>query len=200
MECKPGLPFTWMGRKHDTTHARIVREASRLFREHGTSAVGVEQVMDAASLTRGGFYAHFKNKESLVAEAITLGFEDAKTNLFGMRENEGPAWLARAASRYLAEPHIDAVGDGCIVAALGADMARADARASGAPRSVPRAAFDQGLAEVIDGIRARLGDREPARAAALFGSWVGALQLARLTPDRAVARGILAAARQTSLG
>ena len=189
-----------MGRKHDATHARIVREASRLFREHGTGAVGVEQIMEAAGLTRGGFYAHFKNKDCLVAEAIALGFEDGKTNLFGIPENAGPAWLARASKRYLAEAHIDTVGDGCIVAALGPEMARADAHATGASRSVTRAAFDRGLAEVVDGVRARLGDREPARAAALFGSWVGALQLARLTPDRAAARGILAAARAASLG
>ena len=179
-----------MGRKHDATHARIVREASRLFRERGTGDVGVESIMDAAGLTRGGFYAHFKSKEALVAEAIALGFEDGKTNLFGMPENKGIAWLARASTRYLAESHIDAVGDGCVVASLGPEMARR--RRGGA-----RAAFDRGLGEMIDGIRARLGDREPARAGALFASWVGALQVARLLPDRAAARGVLAAARDT---
>ncbi len=184
-----------MGKKHDATHARIVREASRLFRERGTAEVGVVDVMDAAGLTRGGFYAHFKNKEALVAEAITLGFDDARTNLFGMPENEGAAWLARAAKRYLNESHVDAVGDGCVVAALGTEMARHQGPA--------RIAFERGLADIVEGIRARLGEalggHKPGRAAALFASWVGAIQLARLTRDRASCRGILSAARHATL-
>lgn len=181
-----------MGQKHEATHARIVREASRLFRERGIDGVGVADVMDAAGLTRGGFYAHWDSKEALVAEAVTLGFEDGKTNLFGMPENEGPAWLARAAKRYLAESHVDAVGDGCVVAALGPEIARREGPA--------RAAFERGLAEIIEGIRVRLPGHEPGRAAALFASWVGALQLARLSRDRATAKSILVAARRATLG
>jgi len=184
-----------MGRKHDATHARIVREASRLFRERGTEDVGVEEVMDAAGLTRGGFYAHFKSKDALVAEAVSLGFEDGKTNLFGIPENEGAPWLEHAARRYLAESHIDAVGDGCIVAALGPEMARR--------KGLARNAFDRGLAEVIDGVRVRLGKelggQKPGRAPALFASWVGALQAARLVRNRTAAVELLNAARRASL-
>jgi TetR/AcrR family transcriptional repressor of nem operon len=180
-----------MGRKHDETHLRIVREASRLFRERGTAAVGVEDVMEAVGLTRGGFYAHFKNKEALVAEAIDLGFEDARTNLFGIPENSGLAWVARAAKRYLSEAHAADVGAGCVVAALGPEIGRHEGPA--------RAAFERGLAGIVEGIRLRLGDADSGRAAALFGSWVGALQLARITSAPAARRGILAAAREASL-
>ena len=45
-------------------HERIVKEASRLFRERGFENVGVADVMKAAGLTHGAFYAHFGSKES----------------------------------------------------------------------------------------------------------------------------------------
>jgi AcrR family transcriptional regulator len=46
-------------------HERIVKEASRLFRERGFENVSVAKVMKAAGLTHGAFYAHFDSKEKL---------------------------------------------------------------------------------------------------------------------------------------
>ena len=43
-------------------HERIVKEASRLFRERGFEDVTVGEVMKAAGLTHGAFYAHFGSK------------------------------------------------------------------------------------------------------------------------------------------
>lgn len=57
--------------------ARIVEEASRLFRERGVEAVSVSDIMAAAGMTVGGFYKHFASKEALVREACALSFEQA---------------------------------------------------------------------------------------------------------------------------
>ena len=54
-------------------HERIVREASRLFRERGFENVSVGEVMKAAGLTHGAFYAHFGSKEQLQAAAVAYG-------------------------------------------------------------------------------------------------------------------------------
>jgi TetR/AcrR family transcriptional repressor of nem operon len=43
-------------------HERIVKEASRLFRERRFENVSVGEVMKAAGLTQGAFYAHFSSK------------------------------------------------------------------------------------------------------------------------------------------
>jgi TetR/AcrR family transcriptional regulator, transcriptional repressor for nem operon len=43
---------------------RIVKEASRLFRERGFENVTVAEVMKAAGLTHGAFYAHFGDRNS----------------------------------------------------------------------------------------------------------------------------------------
>jgi len=52
------------------TRQRIVRNAQRLFTAHGFEATTIEQIMRASQLTRGGFYAHFRSKAQLYAEAI----------------------------------------------------------------------------------------------------------------------------------
>jgi TetR/AcrR family transcriptional repressor of nem operon len=44
-------------------HERIVKEAFRLFRERGFENVSSGEVMKAAGLTPGAFYAHFGLKE-----------------------------------------------------------------------------------------------------------------------------------------
>ena len=46
-------------------HDRILKEASRLFRERGFENVTVGEVMKAAGLTHGAFYAHFGSKQDL---------------------------------------------------------------------------------------------------------------------------------------
>jgi AcrR family transcriptional regulator len=57
-------------------HERIVKEASRLFRERGFEKVSVEEVMKAAGLTHGAFYAHFSSKEELKSAAVAHGRSD----------------------------------------------------------------------------------------------------------------------------
>jgi TetR/AcrR family transcriptional repressor of nem operon len=52
------------------TRQRIVRSAQRLFTAHGFEATTIEQIMRASQLTRGGFYAHFRSKAQLYAEAV----------------------------------------------------------------------------------------------------------------------------------
>jgi TetR/AcrR family transcriptional regulator, transcriptional repressor for nem operon len=53
-------------------HERIVKEASRLFRERGFESVTVGEVMKAAGLTHGAFYAHFGSKQELQEAAVAL--------------------------------------------------------------------------------------------------------------------------------
>lgn len=47
------------------TRKRIVECARRLFNRKGFSDVSVNAIMDAAGLTRGGFYNHFPSKDAL---------------------------------------------------------------------------------------------------------------------------------------
>jgi AcrR family transcriptional regulator len=63
------------------TRERLLGEARRLFRERGYAATSLEQIAEAASVTKGAIYGHFSSKEDLLISAI----EALPT----------PAWVAR---------------------------------------------------------------------------------------------------------
>ena len=109
------------GSKRTQTKRRVVGEAARLFREGGLEGTGIDAVMRAAQLTHGGFYAHFRGKEALAADAISAAFDQACKNLFGFDGN-GPAWRERAGKRYLSRSHVESPGEGCALPTLGVPL------------------------------------------------------------------------------
>src|SRR5579864_2570599 len=143
-----------------TKHERIVKEASRLFRERGFENVSVAEVMKAAGLTHGAFYAHFRSKEELQAAAVAYGQEVSLGRL--QRSNKKKS-KGSFADRYLSPWHRDNPGDGCTMAALAQEVAR----------STPelKAAFEQGLENIL---YTKGGDRKKAIfwMAAMTGSVV----------------------------
>jgi AcrR family transcriptional regulator len=52
------------------TRQRLLDEAQRLFREHGYAATSLEQIAEAADVTKGAIYGHFSSKEDLLLSAI----------------------------------------------------------------------------------------------------------------------------------
>jgi AcrR family transcriptional regulator len=52
------------------TRQRVVSEAQRLFRERGYAATSLEQIAEAADVTKGAIYGHFSSKEDLLLSAI----------------------------------------------------------------------------------------------------------------------------------
>lgn len=78
--------------------ARIVAQASRLFRERGVENVSVSDVMTAAGMTVGGFYKHFASKEALVQEACALSFEKAAKSWLAVGNKSGDRADARIAA------------------------------------------------------------------------------------------------------
>src|SRR5580704_15449577 len=60
----------------------IIDAATRLFRERGVDAVGLNELMREAGFTQGGFYNHFKSKDALVAEVIAMAMKGANATLF----------------------------------------------------------------------------------------------------------------------
>src|ERR1700756_1513688 len=142
-------------------HERIVKEASRLFRERGFDNVTVGEVMKAAGLTHGAFYAHFSSKQELQEAAVAYG----QALSAGRARNHGATKEGRRAyaDRYLSARHRDNPGNGCTMAALAPEVARSPPQL--------RTAFEQGLEEILS---ANDGDRKDAifQAAALVGGIV----------------------------
>src|SRR3546814_7896941 len=57
-------------RQKELTRTRILDEAARAIREQGAGGIGVAALMQRAGLTHGGFYAHFENRDDLIAKAF----------------------------------------------------------------------------------------------------------------------------------
>lgn len=176
---------------------RIVETAARLFRERGFARVGVAEIMQAAGLTHGGFYGHFRSKDDLAREACRAAIDRA-TESWQRRTAANPARpLDALAEAYLTPRHRDAPGGGCIHAALTAEIARLD-------DPELRRSFTEGLAGLA-GVLARAGpeadaeDRETA-ALARLSTMIGALILARAVDDPALSERILAAGRDAVCG
>jgi TetR/AcrR family transcriptional repressor of nem operon len=90
---------------------------------------------------------------------------------------------------YLSREHRDSPGQGCVVAALGADIARQ-------PQSV-RDAFTKELEDVFEFLAGLMPGNDPARryhdAIATFAGITGALILARAVNDETLSERILQA-------
>src|SRR5216110_1348387 len=100
------------------TRARIVEEASTLFRARGIDATSVADVMSALGLTVGGFYRHFDSKEALVTEAIDAASRETTERQLatsGPRAGGQEVELLSLLDRYLSHGHRQHAGQGCPV-------------------------------------------------------------------------------------
>ena len=117
--------------RYDTEHKARTRnailvEAASAIRERGPEGVGVAEIMSATGLTHGGFYAHFKSKDELVACAITQMFDETRAR-FAKRTGDLPPAdaLTKYVDRYLSRAHRDQRSEGCALATLAGDLPRA---------------------------------------------------------------------------
>jgi TetR/AcrR family transcriptional repressor of nem operon len=163
------------------TRRRILDAASQAFRERGVTETGVDEVMRRAGLTHGGFYAHFRDKSELVAEACVATFEAAVINLDRIAAQPTPARRARLLiDSYLSSYHRDNRGSGCVVVAVAADMGRL--------RGAVRTGYSRGFTGHLDRLGAALRLNEDAAVnrdlvTHLMSSLVGALIFARAIDD-----------------
>jgi TetR/AcrR family transcriptional regulator, transcriptional repressor for nem operon len=150
----------------------LLTAAARRFREQGVRATGVDAITQDAQLTHGAVYSHFGSKEAIAVEAIRLAFQGSRRLWQRVAEREGgEKAFAAIVAEYLSRDHRDAPGQGCVVAALGAEIARQPYRV--------REAFTRELEDVLE-LLARLmpADNPPRRyesAIAAFAAMVGAL-------------------------
>ncbi|AYN38112.1 TetR family transcriptional regulator [Streptomyces dangxiongensis] len=165
---------------------RVVETASRLFREQGTH-VSVADLMKAAGLTHGGFYKQFASKDALVDEATAHAFDElARLHTAGIERHAGQHDAAQreVIDTYLSVEHRDNAADGCPVAGLAADMARADGN-------------DEAHRVYAEGVRAfaEALATEDQDGITRLCTMLGALVLARATKDSPLSEEILTTAR-----
>jgi TetR/AcrR family transcriptional repressor of nem operon len=165
------------------TRAEILDHAGRLFRLRGYSGTNIDDIMLAAGLTRGAFYAHFASKDDLFAETIRAG-----RGLLGRVRASGPQVAVEA---YLARGDLAANALACVLAALPSDVARSSLPARLAYANMLYALIGE-LALRRDGRPSRRLEADATVAAILA---VGAVSLARASGDTRLSDWLLRCAR-----
>ena len=173
-------------------HQRVLKAAARALRAKGPDNLAVAEVMKAAGLTHGGFYAHFESKEALLAETLDAIFSRAALQAREMVEGLPPRHaLATYVDYYVSALHRDDPNRGCPMVALSSDLPRQSKQF--------REAFNRGVKTLVDGLSRLIsaaGFEEPEKLAASgLSAMVGAVALSRAVSDKQLSDELLDSAR-----
>ncbi len=162
------------------TRARIIEAAAPMFRRLGFNAVSVDKLMNAAQLTRGGFYAHFASKDALIESILRRNAGLVRR----MDERQGTSRQAlnkealQILNDYLQPENLQEILEGCPLATMPVDAARASPRI--------RAAYGKRFSELIKQLKRGLGrgarQEDDAIAAAVLA--VGGILFARASANK----------------
>jgi TetR/AcrR family transcriptional repressor of nem operon len=153
------------------THEAILAAGQRLFRQKGYQGASLRDIMGAADLTVGGFYAHFDSKAALFKACFDKASEAGAARVMA---GAGKGEFLKPVHRYLSEAHVAAKAEGCPVAAMLTEFDRIR-------EETPLPMVDAYITRFGKEL-ARLG-ADPDRSFALVSMMVGALALARGVTD-----------------
>ena len=175
------------------TRRRIIEAAGRRLKRDGIDGSGIATLMADAGLTNGAFYAHFKSKEDLVANALAEQLRKQRESFSA--QPPGRAGLEQIVRAYLSVEHRDNTEGGCPSAALLDEIGRST--------DVTKRAYTDGLLVEIDDIAARLASDDPnwarMKTLSVFALMVGTLQVSRALADRQLADEVLEHGIQNAL-
>ena len=164
---------------------KIVASARRLFNRHGFDNVSLDQIMEGADLTRGGFYSYFRSKSDLYAEVLGCFFTDPQWKScwegveLDLASQEAAPQVVRA---YLSRQHFDDVENSCPMVALPTDVSRASEQAKRAFETV----FLAMVAVLARGVQGK-GSYGREKAEAIAALCIGGMVVARALAHRPVA-------------
>ncbi|WP_425418623.1 TetR/AcrR family transcriptional regulator [Oricola indica] len=179
------------------TRAKIVETARVLFNRHGFNGVSIDMVMQAAGLTRGGFYNHFKNKEDLFSEAVmsflmgrgAVWRKDAGVDVTNLK----PEMAFQMIDAYLSPEHLNDLDGQCPMIALPSDIARGGADAQKSLQVLLEA-----MVSLFQANMSAEKDETKQWAQSISALCVGGMVLSRALPDSDLARQIRLAAGQSA--
>ncbi len=179
------------------TRQKIVEAARILFNRHGYDRTSIDEVMAEAGLTRGGFYAHFKCKEDLFAEA-TISFLNGRGAQWRSEAGIDPtvqdrSMAQRMVNAYLSLEHLEDTDGQCPLIAYATDTARAGPKVQESYRLLAEAMTQLFEVNLMDA-----GSHSRQEALSMTALCVGGMILARAMPDAEIGEEIRAAAYETA--
>ena len=162
------------------SHENILSVAARSFRERGGDSSGIGAVMKKVGLTKGGFYRHFKSKDDLFVEAVARALDEMGRGMLEVAKSAPERQGLRAIiERYLSPQHASSPGTGCVLSAMGPELARK-------PLSVRKrieASLETYRERLLPYVPGQTREEKILKLSLLFPSMAGVLTMARFTPD-----------------
>lgn len=172
------------------THQRIIATAKQLFKSNGVEKTSVVQIMQAAGLTHGGFYRHFKDKNQLIEVAIQSSFDEVREDLqAGFKRKSTTKTLDEYNALYLSKKHLENPQFGCPIPSLASEVAKEGDEF--------KEAFGLGFQGLIEQLKLGFMGTEPemeAQAIRQISMMAGAVLIARAS-DAKTAKKVLAACK-----
>lgn len=175
-----------MSERKSETRKRILAAAGRVLVERGPTDPAVAEVMAAAGLTVGGFYAYFASKEALMLEAFEQLLRIRRERLTRVdRRLSGRERRVLVAAFYLSRKHRDDAAERCPLPSSLSEVERLPA------------GFRQVLARHVELTAAQMSDAPEEADAALadLALMVGGLALARALGPGELSDRLLRAAK-----
>jgi TetR/AcrR family transcriptional repressor of nem operon len=172
------------------TRTKILDAATRRFRIEGLEGATIAKVLGDAGLTHGTFYAHFRSKEALLAEAfVAAAAETSERWIKGVAELSPRQGVGLLLARGLGTAHLNNPETGCPFVAAGAEVWRGTDEL--------REAYEQGMLAVARKVAGSLGNEQNLdQALAIHAICIGGLTMARSVADEKIALRVMRACRQ----
>ena len=174
------------------THERVLKKAAEQMCRRGVQGTGIANLMGKVGLTHGGFYAHFPDKNALIAEATGPMLEEGVDGDIAAAEAAPEGQKIRAiVNRYLSTQHRDCP-QACPVAGLAAEMAR---QSESVRKAYTRAIEDRLrlIARFFPGVSER---ERQNRARLMMAGMAGTMMIAKVISNRKASDQFLEQARE----
>lgn len=168
------------------TREKLLQSSRAIAKKDGFASTGVDALMSAIGLSGGAFYSHFGSKGELFAALVERELDNSADMLAG-DEDSPPDLVARALRSYLSTAHAAHPETGCVLPALGPEIARAEPPV--------RAVVERSLKRLQKSWAGRLGGDGDA-AWSLMAQCIGAIVMARVVESERTRQEILAANRR----
>jgi len=178
------------------TRQRILESARRLFNKKGYAEVSIDEIMENAGLTHGGFYRHFHDKAELYAEAVRWFLCPEAPKPWQRKSRDTAAEQKprgqRVVDAYFSHDHFNDRESCCPLVTQTSDVARGSDTMKGAYREVVERLVEIFQSDVEE-------PEKQERALAMVALCVGGVIVARCIDDPVLADGLRRAAHRQAL-
>jgi TetR/AcrR family transcriptional regulator, transcriptional repressor for nem operon len=174
------------------THERVLKKAAEQMCRRGVQGTGIASLMGKVGLTHGGFYAHFPDKNALIAEATGPMLEEGVAGVIAAAEAAPEGKKVRAiVDTYLSTQHRDS-REMCPISGLAGEMARQ----SETVRNAYTGAIEDRLKLIARFFPGANEQERRDRARLMMSGMAGTMMIAKAITDRKASDRFLEQARE----